>query len=124
MSLRTQDRIADVTVLEYYEGNLSLGIISYRQAFNLTPPDTLLIDSSSGNVAPSYTKQYPHSDTDNLLFDDNDCFCCTAHAAINPIRFTITLAPLVEKMREPNFVSLHRNSEFHSPPFYRPPRFV
>jgi hypothetical protein len=115
---------ADVSVLEYYEGNLALGIISYRQIFKSTSPDVQSAGSPDCAISLSLAEQYPHSDTDNLLFDDNDCFCCTAQAAINPIRFAITLVPLIGKVREPNFVNLHKDSEFHLLPFYRPPRFI
>jgi hypothetical protein len=113
---------ADVSVFEYYEGNLSLGIISYRQAFSLNSPDAQSADLSDDSLSSS--KSYPHSDTDNLLFDDSDCFCCTAHAAFNPIHFAITLLPLTEAMREPNFINSQSNSEYHSPPYYRPPQFI
>lgn len=115
---------ADVSVLEYYEGNISLGIISYRQIFSLNSSGIQSAGRSDRGDSAKFSDSYPHSDTDDLLFEDNRCFCCTAQSAISPIHFAVTMLPLDEKIREPNFHNSQNECDSHSPPYYRPPRFI
>ena len=74
---------ADVTVLEYFCGNPSLGIPSYRQVVDANPQSehvSKTIFTQKTIAADPSSKD--ERDTE-IPFDADDCFCCSSHATIN-----------------------------------------
>ncbi|MDQ6786629.1 MAG: hypothetical protein M3033_07390 [Acidobacteriota bacterium] len=66
---------ADVSVFEYFEGNQSLGIVSYRKVVEFFPPaetseSTLMKDSTFVSLFST------HGEGANTPIDDGDDFCC------------------------------------------------
>lgn len=113
---------ADVTVLEYFCGNPSLGIVSYGQTVDIKP--------SPVNAAEMASVDVSHSSKDDreteIPLDGDDCFCCSSHATISYNYLIVSLIPVVgqQQQRETLFSNPQDHSDWHLPPSYRPPRIA
>jgi len=115
--------LADVTVLQEYCGNETLGIPAYAQqiqAKNRTVDNTT--DSQTFYVAShsSQEKQTPESPA-----SDEECFCCCSHHALSfyPIK-SVVREISTTKQSESNFSENRLKSDSHLPQLYQPPKFA
>lgn len=114
---------ADVSVFEYFEGNQSLGIVSYRQVVELVPP-TETSESGPAKDSAFVSLFTTHGEGTNIPSDDGDDFCCSSHALVAYKHLIVLLSPDICRHQAPNFSNQRTYSNWHSPPFYRPPRFI
>ncbi len=115
--------LADLTVLQEYCGNETLGIPSYAQQIqaknrmvdNTTNSQTVLFSSSS-----SHEEQTPESPA-----SDEECFCCCSHTTLsfNPIKSVVREISTI-KQSESNFSENRLKSDSHLPQLYQPPKFA
>ncbi len=116
---------ADVSVLEYFCGNPSLGITSYRQVVkvNSPPVKTSEMDFAQSNIDTSRSSR--HDQETDIPFDGDDCFCCSSHATVSYSYLVVSLLPAIhQQQRDPDFSNPHNHSDGHLPPSYRPPRIA
>jgi hypothetical protein len=116
---------ADVTVLEYFCGNPSLGIPSYSQVIEVKsqPIEASSTSSTQGNFNVSRSSK-DDRETD-IPLDGDDCFCCSSHATISYNYLIISLIPVISRrQRETVFSNPQDHSDWHLPPSYRPPRIA
>lgn len=74
---------ADVSVLEYFCGNPSLGIVSYRQIVEFNPPSAEASKTSAAqNTVDDLGSSKHNEEESDIPFDGDDCFCCSSHAVI------------------------------------------
>ncbi|MGI8494031.1 MAG: hypothetical protein ACR2L1_01800 [Pyrinomonadaceae bacterium] len=116
---------ADVSVLEYFCGNPSLGTASYRQVIeiNRQPVKTseTIVVRNSIDAAPSSK----HDEDTDIPIDGDDCFCCSSHATVSYSYLVVLLLPVISpQQRDPDFSSPQNHSDGHLPPSYRPPRIA
>ena len=114
---------ADVTVLQEYCGNETLGIPSYAQQIQAknraidktTDSKTAYVGSHS-----SQEEQTPESPA-----SDEECFCCCSHTTLsfNPIKLVVRETSLI-KQSESNFSEHRLKSDSHLPQLYQPPKFA
>jgi len=116
---------ADVTVLEYFCGNLSLGIPSYRQVVDANPQSKHI---SKTIFTQKTIDAEPSSKNDretNIPFDADDCFCCSSHSTISYNYLVVSLIPVViRQQRKAVFSNPQDHSDWHLPPSFRPPRIA
>jgi hypothetical protein len=115
--------LADVTVLQEYCGNETLGIPSYAQqiqAMNRKVDKT--IDSQIVYIGsqPSQEEQTPE-----LPASDEECFFCCSHTTLgfNPIKSVVRVISFA-KQSESNFSENRLKSDSHLPQLYQPPKFA
>lgn len=115
--------LADVTVLQEYCGNETVGIPSYAQQIQaknrtvdkMTDSQTVSFYSSS-----SHEEQTPESPA-----SDEECFCCCSHTILN-FNFVKFVAREISptKQSESNFSENRLKSDSHLPQLYQPPKFA
>ncbi len=114
---------ADVTVLEYFCGNPSLGIASYRQIVEINPQPAKASETSAARDAVDVSSSSKHGQEESdIPIDGDDCFCCSSHAVVAYNYLTVPLSPIVQQHYAPNFSNRQSHSNWHLPPSYRPPR--
>lgn len=115
---------ADVSVLEYFCGNPSLAIASYRQVVktNPQPIKSSEIDLTWNTIDYSHSSKHNHEP--EIPFDGDDCFCCSSHAVITYDYLIVSLLPVVHQHYAPVFSNRQSLSNRHLLPFYRPPRLA
>lgn len=113
--------IADVTVLEAFCGNPSLGIASYHQVVETGSKNsaqavrTVFVQSTTDNSRSSQEK-----DDQNFPLDGDDCLCFCSypvpayHSLVSPL-------PAFEEQLH-TFILRERQSDSHPSPHFRPPR--
>lgn len=109
-------------MLEYFGGNVSLGIASYRQAVKIHSPagETSRTDFARNSIAVSSS---PKRDQETEIpWDGDDCFCFSSHALIGEVNFVVTLDPVIRQHHDTVFFHRQNHSDWQLPPFYRPPR--
>ena len=114
---------ADVSIFEYFEGNQSLGIISYREVVKLDQPVTGA-GTSLAKTLPGLVQFAPHNERTTTLFDDTDDFCCSVHAMVSGNKVIVSFIPIFNRIGEANFLHRNKDSDWHLPPDYRPPRLA
>ncbi len=115
---------ADLSVLEYFCGNPSLGIASYRQIVEIKLQPTELSETAFAQNTID-ASQLPDRDREpNIPLDGDDCFCCSSHALIGGANLIVSLSPVVPQHHDPVFSNRQNHSDWHLPPFYRPPRIA
>jgi len=115
--------LADVTVLQEYCGNETLGIPSYAQQIQAknraidktTDSKTAYVGSHS-----SQEEQTPESPA-----SDEECFCCCSHTTLsfNPIKSLVRVIQAT-KQSASNFSENRLKSDSHLPQLYQPPKFA
>jgi len=115
--------LADLTVLQEYCGNETLGIPSYAQqiqAKNRIADSTTNSQTVSFSSSPSHEEQTPESPA-----SDEECFCCCSHTTLsfNPIKLVEREFSLTKKS-ESNFSENRLKSDSHLPQLYQPPKFA
>ncbi len=116
---------ADVSVLEYFCGNPSLGIVSYRQIVEIDPPSAEASKTSAAQNTVDDLRSSKHDrEESDIPFDGDDCFCCSSHAVITYNYLIVSLIPVAHQHYAPNFSNGRSHSDWHLPPFYRPPRIA
>lgn len=113
--------VADVTILEYYCGNESLGISSYNQVLaddadnqELSAVDeTVFALNAAGHSAPDKTPESPAQ--------HDECLCACGHLLMVDYRVESYQEPISYKQKHLSVTKFfHTNS--HPPNTFRPPR--
>lgn len=116
---------ADVTVLEYFCGNPSLGIASYREVVEIkSPPAEKLSQTSFAQNRITDSRSSKQDGESEIPIDGDDCFCCSSHAIVSYTSLIVTPKLVFSRPQAPNFSRRQNSSEWHFPPFFRPPRTV
>jgi len=113
---------ANVSVLEYFCGNPSLGIASYRQAVEINPQLAKNVETTVARNTTDATQLPDRDQEPSFPLDGDDCFCCSSHALIGGANLTVSLIPVVPQNHDPVFLNQQTHSDWHLLPFYRPPR--
>ena len=115
--------LADVTVLQEYCGNETLGIPSYAQqiqAKNRMVDKTIDSQTVSFYSNSSNEEQTPESPASN-----EECFCCCSHTILNFNFVKLVLREISPtKQSESNFSENRLKSDSHLPQLYQPPKFA
>ena len=109
--------LADCSVLEYFSGNISLGIPAYNK--------TVLSYSASGKPDEIV---FAHNSLDKshlsgnqksgLPLDDDDCFCCSSHLALGYSQMIVSIALPIVSRQIPSFFTREQGlSDSQLPPF-------
>jgi hypothetical protein len=117
---------ADVTVLQAYCGNETVGIPTYGQqiktknrAVDNNEMRSFSKKSLSTGSLSSHEEQIPDSPA-----SEEDCFCCCSHMLLG-FNFVRPFTPkLVVKKSFSNFSLKYLRSNSHLPLFYQPPKFA
>ena len=116
---------ADVSVLEYFCGNPSLGIASYRQVIEVNSPPAKTSDKVIAENTINATHPSKHDEETDIPIDGDDCFCCSSHATFSYSYLVVSLLPVTSRQqRDPDFSNPQNHSDGHLPPSYRPPRIA
>lgn len=114
---------ADVSILEYFCGNPSLGIVSYRQIVEVSPQSVKASEATpTQNTIDASNSSKHNQEESDFPIDGDDCFCCSSHAVITYNYLIVPLSPVIHRHYAPNFSNRQSHSNWHLPPFYRPPR--
>lgn len=113
---------ADVSVLEYFCGNVSLGIASYRQIVKTDSPPAKTFERTSARKTIDFSPFSKNDRETEIPFDGDDCFCCSSHAIGSCSYLVVSFVPVSRQQREPVFFQRQSHSDWHLPPFYRPPQ--
>jgi uncharacterized protein YpmS len=108
---------ADISVLQEYCGNESLGIPSYAQKVQAKTD----ISQTVADISPtSHQEQTP-----DMPVGDEDCFCCCSHTLLSFNCATISsVKVLTLKKSDSNYSLKHRQTETHLSQLYQPPKFA
>ena len=114
---------ADMTVLQGYCGNESLGIPPYArqlQAKNRQPEKT-----SKSQITSAVSQLSPAEQTPDAPVSYEECFCCCSHTTIsfNYVKSVVRESLLI-KQSEPNFPVHNLQSDSHLVQLYQPPKFA
>lgn len=112
----------DVSVLEYFCGNPSLGIISYRQIIEIKQQPTELSEAAFVQNSVDDSRLPDRDREPNIPLDGDDCFCCGSHTLIGGAILIDSLSAVAAQHHEPVFSNRQDHSDWHLPPFYHPPR--
>lgn len=116
---------ADVTVLEYFCGNPSLGISSYREVVEINPPPVKASRTTSAQDTIDVSRSSEGDRETNIPLDGDDCFCCSSHATISYNYSIVSLVSVnIGQQRESVFSNQQNHSDRHLPPSFRPPRIA
>jgi hypothetical protein len=116
---------ADVSVLEYFCGNTSLGIASYREVVEVSPQPAKTSETVLAKITIDASRSSKHDQETNIPFDGDDCFCCSSHATISYNNLIVSLLPIIQRQqRDPIFSNPQNHSDGHLPLSYRPPQIA
>lgn len=116
---------ADVSVLEYFGGNVSLGIASFREVIEVNPQPAKTSQAVLAQKTIDASRSSKRDRESEIPFDGDDCFCCSSHAAISYNYLIVSLVPITHRQqRKLIFFNSQNHSDWHLPPFYRPPRIA
>jgi len=116
---------ADVSVLEYFCGNPSLGITSYRQVIEFNGQPAKISETVVARGSIDAVPSSKHDKETDIPIDGDDCFCCSSHATVSYSYLVVSLLPAIhQQQRDPDFSNLQNHSDGHLPLSYRPPRIA
>jgi hypothetical protein len=115
--------LADITVLQVYCGNETVGIPPYAQQIQIKQKNkktnslTFAVADSSSSSRQEHTPDLPAS--------EESCFCCCSHITIG-FNFIQSVVPeiLPTKQSKSNFSENRLQSNSHLPQLYQPPKFA
>jgi len=114
---------ADVTVLQEYCGNETLGIPSYARQIQVK---NKTVDNTTNSQIVYVASHLPQEEqTPESPASDEECFCCCSHTtlsfnSINSVVREISTTP----QSESNFFENSLKSDSHLPQLYQPPKFA
>ena len=114
---------ADLTVLQEYCGNETLGIPPYAQQIQAK---NRMVDNTTNSQSVSFSSSSSHEEqTPESPNSDEECFCCCSHTTLsfNPIKSAERELSLT-KHSESNFSENRSKSDSHLPQLYQPPKFA
>ncbi len=115
---------ADVTVLEYFGGNVSLAIASYRQVVETNSQPAKLSQTAFARNTTDVSRSSKRDRETEIPWDGDDCFCSSSHAVISYNYSVVSLVPVFYPQRDPSFPNQKNHSNWHLPASYRPPRIA
>lgn len=113
--------LADITVLQEYCGNESLGIPSYA----LQSRSEKQKSETKNNIETAFNRldSSPQEQMPNIP-NSEDCFCCCSHTLLG-INLILSYSPiLVVKKSDTNFTFGHLLSSSHLQLVYQPPKLA
>lgn len=114
--------LADVTVLQAYCGNETVGIPSYAQQVRAEKRKAEVADNAQ--TAFKTSDSSPQEQTPDLPDSEEDCFCCCSHTLLGFNLMKSYTPILVVKESGSNFSLRHQHSSIHLRLVYQPPKFA
>lgn len=115
--------LADVTVLQEYCGNETLGIPSYAQ--QIQAKNRVIDNTTDSQIVYVGSHSSKEGQTPELPASDEECFCCCSHNALsfNPIKSVVREISTIKQL-ESNFSENCLKSDSHLLQLYQPPKFA
>lgn len=118
---------ADITVLQAYCGNETVGIPSYARQLHLEKQISRKTQSSSDEKVVTTFSQLSHQEQSPDAPDsDEECFCCCSHTlhGFNPVKTIKREISPAQATFGSNFSGKSLLSDSHLPLLYQPPKFA
>jgi hypothetical protein len=116
--------VLDISVLQAYCGNETLGIPSYAAQLRMEGK-TAALKTGAENAFFIGASQFPSEEQSNDdPGSDDSCFCCCSHTtvAVNSLA-PVSKRPASSAASAPNFSDKNLHTDSHPSPHYQPPKF-
>ena len=113
---------ADVTVLQEYCGNETVGIPSYAKQLRAEKRKAEI--ATNAQAAFKTSDSSPQEQTPDSPDSEEDCFCCCSHTLLGFSPMKSHTPILVVKESDSNFSLKRRQSSTHLRQLYQPPKLA